>query len=174
MGRELRRKQAKREGKNVREAQKNSKGKEMEPKTFYTLIIILVIFFVALYIVTGVFVTKDIKWFDKSNNNNSTTEVVSNKILAKDTLRQKEEEYYVYYYDSKNVDQTVENIVNKLTTVYKVDLADDFNSNFKGSTSGLVSNIDDLKVESPTVIKVESGSMTEIYSGSESITSLAN
>ena len=56
MGRELRRKQAKREGKNVREVQKINKDKPLSPKTFAIIIGVLLLFFVILYILTGLFI----------------------------------------------------------------------------------------------------------------------
>ena len=99
MGRELRRKQAKKEGKNVREVQKKlKKNKELTPKKFIIILGILAVFFIILYLITGIFVTKDIKWFDKSSStsNENTGSSIANKILANESLRQKEEEYYVY------------------------------------------------------------------------------
>lgn len=166
MGRELKRKQAKREGKNVREVQKNEKEKPLEPKSFITIIVVLLIFFVILYILTGVFITKDIKWFDKKETKEDT-EVLTNRILAVDTLRQAEEEYYVYFYNTKNESSEVTSAVSKLTEkVYRVDLSDEFNSNYASEeSSGIVDSIEDLKVVDPTLIKVVSGVMTEFYTG---------
>jgi len=169
MGRELKRKQAKREGKNVREVQKQNKEKELSPKTFTILLVVLVFTFIILYLVTGIFITKDIKWFSKDKDN----EVVSieNKILAKEALRQAEESYYVYFYDTTNEDSTVGNLVSAQNEkVYRVDLHDDFNSNFVGEPSGIVDSIDNLKVKDMTLIKVSSEKIVEYYSGSDEIT----
>ena len=172
MGRELRRKEAKRNGKNVREVQKLNKEKPMTMKQFITIIVVLLVFFVILYILTGIFITKDIKWFDKKDN--TTTDdvsTISNKILGVDSLRQSEEEYYVYYYDTTNENSDVTSAVNNLTTkVYKVDLHDAFNANIVGDPSGIVSNISELKVADPTVIKVVNSTITEYYTGVEQIT----
>lgn len=171
MGRELRRKEAKRNGKNVREVQKLSKEKPMTMKQFITIIIILLVFFVILYILTGIFITKDIKWFDKKDNTTTNETTISNKILGVDSLRQSEEEYYVYYYDTTNENREVSSVINKLSTkVYKVDLHDAFNGNLLGEPSGIVSDISDLKVSDPTVIKVVSSTITEYYNGVEQIT----
>ena len=85
-------------------------------------------------------------------------------------MRQSEEVYYVYYYDTTNEDSSVSSVVASLDDkVYRVDLHDDFNSNFVGEPSGVVNNISDLKVKSPTVIKVESESIVAFFSGSEEI-----
>lgn len=170
MGRELKRKQAKREGKNVKEVQKQNKEKPMEPKTFITIIILLLLLFVILYLLTGIFITKDIKWFEKKDNEVSDNKTITNKILASDTLRQTEEEYYVYYYDSNKEDSSISALVSGLGgKVYRVDLGDDFNSNFVGTPSGIVENISDLKVTDPTVIKVVSEKITQFYSGKTEI-----
>lgn len=170
MGRELRRKEAKRNGKNVREVQKLNKEKPMTMKKFITIIITLIVFFIILYILTGIFITKDIKWFEKKDTTDTTEKTISNKILGVDSLRQAEEEYYVYYYDTTNENSDINSIVNSLSEkVYRVDLHDDFNSNLIGEPSGVVSDISQLKVSDPTIIKVVSSTINEFYNGIEQI-----
>ena len=169
MGRELKRKQAKRDGKNVREVQKINKDKPLSPKTFITIMIVLIIFFVMLYILTGIFVTKEIKWFDKKETEEQVT-TIKNKILAAETLKQTEETYYVYYYDTTDEDSEVSSVINTLTDkVYRVDLNDGFNSNFIGEPSGVTSDISNLKVSNPTVVKVVAEQITEFHSGKDEI-----
>lgn len=172
MGRELKRKQAKREGKNVKEAQeKVTEKKELSPKTFLTILGVILLFLVFLFLITGIFVTKDIKWFeDKKEDVEENSNAISNKILAKDSLRQQEEDYYVYYYDPSDEDNTVSSIIAMLSEkVYRVDLSDEFNSNFIGEESGIVGSIEDLKVSIPTVIKVSGEKIVEFYAGTEKI-----
>lgn len=170
MGRELKRKQAKRDGKNVREVQRKSESKELTPKTFGIILMVILLFFVILYLLTGLFITKEIKWFTNNDNNEEETSNISNKILAMDSLRQSEEEYYVYFYDTTDEDSEVGNLVSELEEkVYRVDLHDDFNKNFVGEASGIVEEINELKVTDPTIIKVSSEKITEFYSGSEEI-----
>lgn len=171
MGRELNRKQAKREGKSIKEIQKKNQDKPLELKTFIIIIVSLLLCFIIIYILSGIFITKEIKWFDKKEDNVQKTNNIVNRILAQDSLRQTESTYYVYYYESQNEDASISSVVNKIDSkVYRVDLSDDFNSNFKStSSSGIVNNISDLKVLSPSVIKVVDGVMTEFYSGSEEI-----
>lgn len=169
MGRELKRKQAKRDGKNVREIQRMNKEKPLSPRVFIGILITLLLFFVTLYLLTGLFITKEIKWFDKNSNNDEVIEI-ENKILAVDSLRQIEEEYYVYFYDTKNEDSGVTEVLYSLMDkVYRVDLNDDFNSNFVGESSGIVENISDLKVSNPTIIKVSSEKIVAFYDGAEEI-----
>lgn len=169
MGRELKRKQAKRDGKNVREIQKMNKEKPLSPRGFIGILVVLLLFFVILYIITGLFITKEIKWFEKNSNNDEVIEI-ENKILAADALRQMEEEYYVYFYDTKDEDSGVTEVLYSLMDkVYRVDLSDDFNSNFVGEPSGIVENISDLKVSNPTIIKVSSEKIVAFYNGDEEI-----
>ena len=169
MGRELKRKQAKRDGKNVREVEKINKEKPLSPKTFIIIMIVLIVFFIILYFLTSIFITKEIKWFDKNDNEEQTT-TITNKILAVDTLKQTEETYYVYYYDTTDEDSEVSSTINTLSEkVYRVDLNDAFNTNFVGDPSGVTSDINNLKVSNPTVVKVVSEQMTEFYTGKEEI-----
>lgn len=171
MGRELKRKQAKKDGKNVKEVQKKNVDKPLSPKTLGFILVVLLVFFVILYILTGLFITKELKWFG-INDKGEVEDVVNieNKILATDSLRQVEEEYYVYYYDTTDEDTEVSNVLYLLSdTVYRVDLNDGFNSNFVGEPSGIVESISDLKVSNPTVVKVSSEKIVEFYSGSEEI-----
>lgn len=169
MGRELRRKQAKREGKNVREVQKKRVEKPITPKSFVVIMVLLLLFFVVLYILTGLFVTKDIKWFGKNDNEETITDM-QNKILAVDTLKQSEDEYFVYYYDPKEEDTEIANsLYGIIEKIYRVNLNDAFNSNYIGQPSGVVENIENLKVSNPTLIKVSFGKMVEFYSNTDDI-----
>lgn len=171
MGRELRRKEAKRSGKNVKEAVELNKERPMTTKGLVTILIVLIVLFALTYLLTGIFATKDIKWFSKSTKEEEeTTNNIKNRILASDSLKQLEENYYVYYYDSTNEDNEVSDIVDDLDdTVYRVDLHDDFNSNFIGEPSGVVESIDNLKVSNPTIIKVSSEKIISFTSGKEEI-----
>lgn len=173
MGRELRRKQAKREGKNVREVQKSVKEKGISPKTFVIIMTVLLLFFVILYLLTGIFITKEIKWFSKDNDD-SVIEI-ENKILAVDSLSQGIGEYYVYFYDTTNEDYEVSNAIGlPIEELYRVDLSDEFNSNFIGEPSGIVDDINSLKVSDPTVIKVSANKIIEFYNGAEEIKNAFN
>ncbi len=168
MGRELRRKEAKRSGKNVKEVQKLNKKKTITKRELVIIIVAIILLFVLTYLFTGIFATKDIKWFSKNNKDEETTNSIKNRILANDSLKQMDDEYYVYYYDSTKEDSEITTVVDDLDgTVYRADLHDDFNSNFVGEPSGIVDTIDNLKVSDPTVIKVSSEKIIAFYSGEE-------
>lgn len=170
-GKRIKKKRSKKKWKKCQRYTKLSKEKANDYETVLTIIVVLLVFFVILYILTGIFITKDIKWFDKKDTTTDNVSTISNKILGVDSLRQSEEEYYVYYYDTTNENSDVTSTINSLTTkVYKVDLHDAFNANIVGDPSGVVSDISELKVADPTVIKVVNSTITEYYTGVEQIT----
>lgn len=175
MGRELKRKQAKIEGRNVREVQKvKQERSELKPKTLLVILGFMIGFFVILYLVTGLFITKDIKWLSKDKSSSDSEEVTSieNKILASESLSQKDDTYYVYFYDTSNEDSDITNTLYLINDkVYRVDLHDGFNSNYVGEPSGVVDDVKDLKVSDPTVIKVSSGKIVDFYAGKDKIKS---
>ena len=170
MGRELRRKEAKRSGKNVKEVQNKNKEKYITPKSFVIILIVCLVLFGLTYLFTGIFATKDIKLFNKKEEKEETTSQISNKILASDSLKQKDSVYYVYYYNSTEEDNEVADSVYGINeTVYRVDLNDGFNANFVGEPSGIVDSMDNLKVSDPTVIRVEAGKIVAFYNGKDEI-----
>ena len=171
MGRELRRKEAKRNGKDVGKKEKLNTTESISIINLTRILIILIILCITTYLLSGIFVTKDIKWFSKNEKEEEeVTNSIRNRILAKDSLKQIEENYYIYYYDDTKEDTEITNIVDNLDeTVYRVNLHDGFNSNFIGEPSGLVDKIEDLKVSDPTIIKVSSEKIVEFYSGKDQI-----
>ena len=174
MGRELRRKQAKRDGKNVREVQKKMKNKPLSPKTFMVIMAFLVIFFVILFLLTEMFITNKSKWFGNNSGEENIVQI-ENKILAADSLKQTEEEYYVYYYDTEEENAEIQNkLYSVKEKIYRVDLHDAMNSNFVAEASGIVDSIENLKVSDPTLIKVSSEKIVEFYTGKDEIVSALN
>ena len=171
MGRELRRKQAKREGKEIVNEELKVEG--INFKNLFKLVIISGVIFGVFYLATALFMTEELDWFSKKNEttNTDTTPNVANTILAKESLSQKEDTYYVYFYDYtdevSSVSTSVKNISDK---VYKVNTKDGFNSNYVSEeTNKDATNIDELKVKALTLIKVVDGSIVEYYEGKEEI-----
>lgn len=170
MGRELRRKQAKREGKSL-----ERENLENEHQIKKLLIITGLILFIAIiiYLLTATFITKELKWFDNSNENQTDTSSnkVSNSILASAIFKQKEEEYYVYFYDFNEEDGTITNTVNSSLSdskVYKVDTSSAMNSNYVSETGNKeAKNLEELKVVPHTLIKIVADTITEYYENDE-------
>lgn len=167
MGRELRRKQAKREGKSL----KNEEIKEEYnvKKIVITCVIVLVsIGFV--YLISALFITKELDWFSKEEVKENTSGV-ENSILASAIFKQKEDEYYVYFYDFNEDNNMYKNIVSsKLSSkkVYNVDTSSGLNSNYVSDVSNKkATGLDDLKVINDTVIKVVGDTIVEYYEKDE-------
>ena len=167
MGRELRRKQAKREGKSL----KNEEIKEEYnvKKIVITCVIVLVsIGFV--YLISALFITKELDWFSKEEVKGNTNSV-ENSILASAIFKQKEDEYYVYFYDFNEDNNMYKNIVSsKLSSkkVYNVDTSSGLNSNYVSDVSNKkATGLDDLKVINDTVIKIVGDTIVEYYEKDE-------
>ena len=175
MGRELRRKQAKKEGKSL----KNENITEDYSLTkFVKGSVIVILSAVFLYLVSAIFITKEINLFGKNNTTNTTNQTVSNAILAKSIFNQSEESYYVYFYDFNESNNNINTIVSsKLSEskVYRVDTSSSFNSKYVSDTSNRsATTLDDLKVVKDTLIKIEGDAITMYLEGEEEITNNLN
>lgn len=176
MGRELRRKQNKKEGKPLKELknQKNDNQYEDIYKMLKTFGIILGIILI-IYFFVAVVITKEIDWFKEEEGTTNNTQSVSNAILASETFKQTEEEYYVYYYDFNDEDSSIKTLLNsKLSnsTIYKVDTSDAFNSKFvieEGTGNSTATNIEELKIINPTLIKISGDNIIEYYETKDKI-----
>lgn len=171
MGRELRRKQAKKEGKSLKPEQTTE---EHQIKKLVMIIVLLLFIVGSIYLISALFITKELDWFRHEETEKET--LVANTILASEIFRQKEEEYYVYFYDYKKEDSQVSSFVNsKLASskVYKVDTSSALNNKYvaeQGNKSA--KTLKDLKVKSPTVIKVKGEEITGYYEGTEIVNNL--
>ncbi len=175
MGRELRRKQAKKEGKSL----KNENITEDYSLTkFVKVLVIVILSAVFLYLVSAIFITKEINLFGKNNTTNTTNQTVSNAILAKSIFNQSEESYYVYFYDFNESNNNINTIVSsKLSEskVYRVDTSSSFNSKYVSDTSNRsATTLDDLKVVKDTLIKIEGDAITMYLEGEEEISNNLN
>lgn len=163
----------------------NKKNKKIETSTnissnneIYRLLkicIVVIIIFAILYLVVGLFITKEIDLF-KDKDNESTDTATSNAILANSVFDQKEEEYYVYFYDFNNENTNIATSIVNISsnyTVYKVDTSDILNKNFvvEENSNKSATNLDELKVIKDTIIKVSNDKIIEYYEGEQEITS---
>ena len=167
MGRELRRKQAKREGKSL----KNEETKEeYNVKKIVITCVIVLVSIGLVYLISALFITKELDWFSKEEVKENTSGVV-NSILASAIFKQKEDEYYVYFYDFNEDNNMYKNIVSsKLSSkkVYNVDTSSGLNSNYVSDVSNKkATGLDDLKVINDTVIKIVGDTIVEYYEKDE-------
>ena len=167
MGRELRRKQAKREGKSI---QKEEIVEKNQIKQLISITIILVVIIGLIYLISALFVTKELDWFDKNDDTTIPT-LATNTILASEIFKQSEEEYYVYFYDYKDEDTDISShITSKLSSskVYKVDTNNGLNNKYVSEKSNKkAKNLDELKVKAPTLIKINGEKISAYYEGDE-------
>lgn len=163
MGRELRRKQAKREGKSLKSEE--IKVEYNVKKIVITCVIVLVSIGL-VYLISALFITKELDWFSKEEVKENTSGV-ENSILASAIFKQKEDEYYVYFYDFNEDNNMYKNIVSsKLSSkkVYNVDTSSGLNSNYVSDVSNKkATGLDDLKVVNDTVIKIVGDTIVEYY-----------
>ena len=171
MGRELRRKQAKKDGKSLTP---EIPIEENQIKKLAIITGVLVFIIGVIYLIAALFVTKELDWFKDKTEENKT--LVQNTILASEIFKQTEEEYYVYFYDYKDEDAQISSIVSsKLSSskVYKVDTGSALNKNYVSEESNKsAKNLDDLKVKAPTLIKVAGETISEYYEGNEVLNNL--
>ena len=167
MGRELRRKQAKREGKSL----KNEEIKEeYNVKKIVITCVIVLVSIGLVYLISALFITKELDWFSKEEVKENTSGV-ENSILASAIFKQKEDEYYVYFYDFNEDNNMYKNSVSsKLSSkkVYDVDTSSGLNSNYVSDVSNKkATGLDDLKVINDTVIKIVGDAIVEYYEKDE-------
>ena len=167
MGRELRRKQAKKEGKSLIP---ESPKEEHQLKKLISITLLLVFIICVIYLISALFITKELDWF-KEKKENTETALVSNTILASEIFKQTEEEYYVYFYDYKDEESEISSVVSsKLSSskIYKVDTGSALNNNYVSEQSNKAAkNLSELKVKSPTVIKITGETISAYYEGDE-------
>ena len=167
MGRELRRKQAKREGKSLKSEE--IKVEYNVKKIVITCVIVLVSIGL-VYLISALFITKELDWFSKEEVKENTSGV-ENSILASAIFKQKEDEYYVYFYDFNEDNNMYKNIVSsKLSSkkVYNVDTSSGLNSNYVSDVSNKkATGLDDLEVINDTVIKIVGDTIVEYYEKDE-------
>ena len=173
MGRELKRKQAKKEGKNLKKELYNmNTDNDNQIYKFVKMMITLVIIFAVLYIVVGIFITKEIDF--SGNKDNEVSDSVSNKILASSIFNQKDGEYYVYFYDFENMNSTIEStLTSKLSDakIYRVSTKDALNQNYvtEGTGNKSAKTLDELKVVDNTLIKIVNNEIVSYYETEDEI-----
>lgn len=128
---------------------------------------------VVLYFFMAIFVTEEIDLSNKkesTNNTSNNSNYVYNKILASNIFNQQESSYYVYFYDFKNEDYNTISTINSVGGIlYKVDTSSALNSKYivEDNSNKNAKTLDELKVKSPTLIKIENDTIVEYYEGDE-------
>ena len=142
-------------------------------------IFVIVGVFSIIYLISALFITKELDWFSKDKTNEKENSGISNSILASAIFKQREEEYYVYFYDFNEEEKNSE--ITKLVDnnlisdkVYKVNTKSAMNANYVGDTSNKeAKTLSDLRVVAPTLIKISGDTITEYYEKDEIINKLS-
>ena len=169
MGRELRRKQAKKEGKSLEKQELIDKS---PIRKFIIIICVLITLISTIYIVTALFLTKELDWFSKDKKENAEqTEKSSNSILASALFKQSEESYYVYFYDFNEEKNAITDTINSKWAnkkFYKVDTSSAMNAKYVSDKGNkMAKTLSELKVVSPTLIKISNETIVEYYENNE-------
>ena len=165
----------------MKEMKKNKKDKKVVEEDNYisrfifTVGLILVILIIG-YLVIGVFVNKTIN-FKKETEEKEEVTIDNTTILAGEIFDQKKDNYYVLIYDMSKEDNILSNwksiyeAKENALTVYVVDSSKKLNANFlveKDSNKNPTS-YDDLKIKSPTLMKIENKKVVDYIEGEEEI-----
>ena len=181
MGRQQKRNEERRRKEELKNTHSKMNMEQLDTTIKKTTIIKLagfvVISLVVIYYLLAIFVTKEIKITngsdsDKASESAVSSSGVSDRILASNIFNQSEEKYYVYFYDFDDENNVVASAVSNVDgIVYKVDTGSSLNANYVTEENGnkKATSIDELKVKSPTVIKVEGDKIVEYYEGSNEI-----
>ena len=174
MGRELRRKQAKKDRKSL---VKEEIVEEKQLRKYIVTLLIIIIILSALYILSSLFITKELDWFNKKETEETTENEKSDDILASDIFKQNVDEYYVYFYDFSEKESVITDTVgSKLGyyNLYRVNTGSAMNANYVGETGNKkAKNLSDLKVVPNTLIKITNGVITEYYENNEIVNMLS-
>lgn len=175
MGRELRRKQAKKDGKSL---EREEIVETNQIKKLFINVFVIVGIFAIIYLISALFITKELDWFGKNDNKQEESTNTNNAILASAIFKQSEEEYYVYFYDfdEKQEESTITSLVeSKLSEskVYKVNTKSAMNANYVSDVGNKnAKTLNDLKVVTPTLIKISGDAIVEYYEKDEITTKL--
>lgn len=171
MGRELRRKQAKKDGRSL---EKEEIIETNQIKKYLMTIFIIVGVFAIIYLLSALFITKELDWFNKDKTEEKTeTNTVTNSILASAIFKQSEENYYIYFYnfDEEEKDSAITSTVGNSIgedKVYKVNTSSAMNAKYVGEAGNRsAKTLEDLKVVEHTLIKISGDTITEYYENDE-------
>ena len=156
----------------------NSFGLGVKGKVI-TILVVLILFFV-FYLLTVYNVNNDTKTDDNKNIQESEEKAISyDKILLGRSFSMSDDEYFVIYYDSSNEDissiysEVVSNYRAKEDgfSIYFVDMNDGLNKSHSTTeeSNKNPSTVEDLSINGPTLIKVQSRKVVDYFEGESEI-----
>ena len=124
------------------------------------------------YLLIGIFITKSIT-FKKTEETKEEVSIDNDTILAGQLFDQKDDKYFVIIYNKNEKESILKDWVtyynqkeDKLK-LYVIDSEEKLNSNYivEKESNKNPDSYEDLKIISPSLIKVEDGKVTEYYEG---------
>ncbi len=165
----------------IKNIKKNSKDNiNIEQKDnffkFVTTLMIMLLVVILVYFLIGVFYTKEIN-FKSDNKDDKEQEInIDNSIITLGQIfDQNKDEYYVIIYDMSDdksiISPWISIFENNNKSLFKVDSSKKFNQKYltKENSNKNASSYSDLKVISPTLIKINNKVITEYIEGEDSI-----
>ncbi len=150
---------------------KSNNDAEKEVYRFIKILIVVIVFVVGMYFITNKIASKTAK------DNKQAGEVSSNAIIVGSLLNRPYSEYYVIAFKSKDYDAAIYDTYisayeakEKALRIYAIDLDNELNKDYyseKGSPNA--KSIDELKISSPTLIKVKDKKINKYIEGQENI-----
>ena len=143
-------------------------------------IVLCVLIFLGLFYLLAIHITnKNANIDPNENNNTNNTNDNYSEILLGSTFNRSESEYLVLYYDKNNTDISSTLSTSSLDytakddnlTLYTVDMSNMYNKSYntEEEPNRAPSNVDELRINGPTLIKISKGSVVEYIEGLEAI-----
>ena len=153
--------------KNRKNIEKQFGNESNEVMTLIKIFVGVVIFFVLAYVLMGV-ITGEIKLKEEKKE----VVIQYKEILAEQVFKQKEEDYFVAFYDFEEENDLLQAYLQDLSysvKLYEVDLYKKFNSSYIGEVNTKPTNLNNLKVKSPTIIRITKNKAKEVITGLDAI-----
>lgn len=161
---------------------KQSKDERTEEKKdnyfiFITTLAILLIVFLLSYFGLGIFYTKEIDLKKETKEEKQEINIDNKVIMAGQIFDQAKDEYYVLVYDTTDKVSSISTYKSMYESkdnaleIFTVDSSKKFNSRYltdKDSNKN-PNSVEDLKIVSPTLIKINGKKVSEYIEGEENI-----
>ena len=168
--------------KNIKKNSKNNMKNSEEKDTFYkfvTSLAAIILVLILCYLIIGIFVTKEINFNKDKNDTKDTSEVTidNSTITMGQIFDQKDSSYYVIVYDTSSKLTNLSTFVSSYESkegsvpIYTVDSSKKFNSSYivTENSNKNPTTYSDLKVISPTLIKIDNKKITSYIEGEDAI-----
>ncbi len=143
------------------------------------IVIIVTAIFLAFYLITYLVAKNKANKKQDTDKDTAEVSIQYDEILISNLLKQKNSEYYVLAYDAKDVYYDTYNTYlttytgkNDTLRVYKSILTNGFNKSYYDADAESktdISSIDELKLNSSTLIRVKDGKIDAVYEGHDAI-----